>query len=314
MFHLQRGATLHSLVQQLATGPTIQPGQTRFRRRNRRRAHAQFIQPKSHQQRQHRAFRPQFTAQTNPFPLAMYRLHGVVQRAQKSRVEAVVVARDLTVITIHRQQILRQVIAADTEEIDLFTALVDDKHHRWHFQHDAKRDLLIERNMFIAQGLPGFGQLIFHPQNLFHRGDHRNHNFQRAVRRGAQNRPELRAEQRLVLFVNSHRAIAKEGVVFRRDIEIGHRLIAADIHGANDNAAAVRRFQRLAKNIIKFIFGRRAGPVHIQHFGTEQAHRLRAVAKRRGGFNGVGNIGRHLQTQAIFCDPVFIKPRLLLAT
>ena len=156
-------------------------------------------------------------------------------------------ARHPGVIAIHRQQILGQVVAADTKEINLFAALVDDKHHRRHLEHNAQRDLFIKRNLFAAQRLFGIRQLLFHPQNLLHRGDHRDHDFQRAVRGSAQNRPQLSAEQRLILLINTHRPVAEERVVLRRNVEVGHRLVAADIHGADDNAAPVGRLQRLAK-------------------------------------------------------------------
>ena len=59
---------------------------------------------------------------------------------------------------------------------------------------------------------------------------------------------QLSAEQRLILLINTHRPVAEERVVLRRNVEVGHRLVAADIHGADDNAAPVGRLQRLAKN------------------------------------------------------------------
>ena len=93
----------------------------------------------------------------------MYRLHGVIECPQECRIQAVVVTSNLSVIAIHCQQILRQVITTNTKEINLFAALIDDEHHRRHFQHDAELDLLIKRNMFIAQLLFGFRQFFFHP-------------------------------------------------------------------------------------------------------------------------------------------------------
>ncbi|MNL76852.1 hypothetical protein D3C87_2028880 [compost metagenome] len=71
--------------------------------------------------------------------------------------------RHFGVIPVDRQQILRQVITADAKEINLFTTLVDDEHHRRHFEHDAERDLLFERNMLGAQLLFGFGEFFFYP-------------------------------------------------------------------------------------------------------------------------------------------------------
>ena len=69
-------------------------------------------------------------------------------------------ACDFGVIAINSQQILRQVIATDAKEINLFAALVDDKHHRRDFQHDAKRDFLIKRNMLSAELLFRFGKFL----------------------------------------------------------------------------------------------------------------------------------------------------------
>ena len=58
--------------------------------------------------------------------------------------------RDFGVVAIDRQQILRQVVTANTKEINLFAALIDNEHDRGHFQHDAERDLFIKRNVFIT--------------------------------------------------------------------------------------------------------------------------------------------------------------------
>ncbi len=98
-------------------------------------------------------------------------------------------AGDFGVIAIDRQQVLRQVITADAKEINLFAALVDDKHHRRHLQHDAERDFFIEGDLLFAQRLFCGGEFFFHPQDLFQRGDHRDHDFQFAMGGGAQDRP-----------------------------------------------------------------------------------------------------------------------------
>ena len=93
----------------------------------------------------------------------MHCLNGVIKRPQECRIQTVVVTGDFSVITIHRQQILRQVVTADTKEINLFAALVDNEHDRQYFQHDAEWDLFIKRNVFVTQLLFGFRQLFFHP-------------------------------------------------------------------------------------------------------------------------------------------------------
>ncbi len=72
-------------------------------------------------------------------------------------------AGNFGVIPVDRQQVLRQVITPNTKEINLFTALIDDEHHRWHLQHDAKRDLLVEGDLLAAQLLFCFRKFLFHP-------------------------------------------------------------------------------------------------------------------------------------------------------
>ncbi|CNT84218.1 Uncharacterised protein [Salmonella enterica subsp. enterica serovar Bovismorbificans] len=106
MLHLQRGAAGHRLIQQLAAGSAVELCHPRFGGGNRRRAHADLVQPQTYQQWQNRTFGPQFAAQTNPFALTMYRLHREIQRAQEGGIQAVVVTSDFGVITVYRQQVL----------------------------------------------------------------------------------------------------------------------------------------------------------------------------------------------------------------
>ena len=132
------------------------------------------------------------------------------------------------------------------------------------------------------------------------------------MRRGAQNGAQLGDEQRGIFFINTHRAVAKERVVLRWNIQVIHRLITADIHGADDNATSVGGLQRLTENIVELALARLAGAVHIQHFGAEQTNCFRAVAKGRLRFDGVSDVGRHFQTNAVGAARLFIQPHALL--
>ncbi len=119
-------------------------------------------------------------------------------------------------------------------------------------------------------------------------------------------------KQRLVLFIDAHRAVAEEGVIFRRNVEVGHRLITADIHSPHDNAAPGGRLQRLAENVVEFVFRWRAGPVHIEHLRAEQANRLRAVVEGRHRLYRMGDVRRDLDADTVFRLPRLIQPYLLL--
>ena len=59
----------------------------------------------------------------------MYRLYREIQSAQEGWVQAIVVARNLGVVAIDCQQVLGQVVAANTKEINFFATLIDDKHY-----------------------------------------------------------------------------------------------------------------------------------------------------------------------------------------
>ena len=129
---------------------------------------------------------------------------------------------------------------------------------------------------------------------------------------GAQDGAQLGGEQRGILFINTHRAVAEERVVLCRNIEVIHRLIAADIHGADNNATSFGGLQRLAENVVQLALARLAGPVHIEHFSAEQADGLRAVAEGGLRFNGVGNVGGNLKANAIGSARLFMQPHALL--
>ena len=221
-------------------------------------------------------------------------------------------ACDFGVIAINSQQILRQVIATDAKEINLFAALVDDKHHRRDFQHDAKRDFLIKRNMLSAELLFRFGKFLFHPQDLFHGRDHRDHDLQAAVSRGAQDRPKLGGEKHCILFVNTYGAVTEERVIFGRDLQVLYRLIAADIHGPHDDAAPVCTFQCLTENVVELVFTGRAAAVHIKHFGAKQANALGAVLKGCLRFHRMGDVRGNLNPQAVGGSGFPVQPDALL--
>ena len=132
------------------------------------------------------------------------------------------------------------------------------------------------------------------------------------MRRRAEDRAELSGKQRGVLFIDTNGAIAEERVGFGWNIQVINGLIAADIHRAHNNAASLRGFQCLAKNVVQLVLSRSADPVHIQHFGTEQANCLRAVAKCRLRFHGMGNVGGNFHTDTISRARFLGQPDALL--
>ncbi len=126
-------------------------------------------------------------------------------------------------------------------------------------------------------------------------------------------RAELGAEQRQEFLIDTHRPVTEERVVFGRDVQIIHRLVAADIHGAHDDRLACGGFHCLTVNVVKLIFGRRSQAIHIQHFGTEQAYCLCTVAEGRLCFYRMGDIGGNFHPHTVGRAPRLIEIGTLLA-
>ena len=71
--------------------------------------------------------------------------------------------------------------------------------------------------------------------------NHWDHQLGVAETGGAQNGPQLSAEQARKFRVNTYRAIAEERVLFLGNVEVRNAFIAADVHRAEDNRLVARR-------------------------------------------------------------------------
>ena len=138
-FYFVRAATFTGFISQLAAGLAIKLAQQAFDRRNTRTAHAEFIQLHAEQQRQIARFATQFTADTDPFTVAMSHADNLAQHAQERRSNGIIQRRDARIIAIHGVEILGHIVGADAEEIHLIAEMVDDIADRRHLNHDPQR-------------------------------------------------------------------------------------------------------------------------------------------------------------------------------
>ena len=80
-------------------------------------------------------------------------------------------------------------------------------------------------------------------------------------------------------FINPYTAISKKGIVFGRQLEIGHWLVRANIEGAQDHSAAARSLRSLGVYRELLFFRWRLFPACKQHLGSEQPDAICAICE-----------------------------------
>lgn len=145
-------------------------------------------------------------------------------------------SRELCVAAIHRQSVLRQVVAADGQKVDFPKQCRRRERGGRRFDHSAEAD---------AFGFPEFAANLLDQRtdtrNFPYIGDHGNEQPYGPVRFHAQRRAQLRAHQIRSGQTGSHAAHAERRIVLPRQGQVSQRLIAAHIHQPQDQRAAAER-------------------------------------------------------------------------
>ena len=203
--------------------------------------------------------------------------------------------RDRGIVARRRHHILGEVVGADREEGDLGEGFRRDRHGR-HLDHDAERRHLVRHA--LARQIGRFlreqrgGTIIF----VRHR-DHREHHLQVAVRRGAQQRPDLHAEYLGARQRQPDAAQAEERVALL-DREARHRLVAAGIDGADGDRLAARPLQHLAVGgVLRLLVGQ-ARRLAEQELGAHQPDAVAGGNVDRIDVGRVGDIDLHADRRA----------------
>ena len=114
-----------------------------------------------------------------------------------------------------------------------------------------------------------------------------------------QQRAQLRGEQIGPAHAQAQRAHAQKWIVLVRHVEVGQRLIAANVDRANDHRAAGHGFERAAIGGVLLVFAGRRGAVEKQEFGAEQPDPLGAMLQRQARLIRVADVGPQRQPVAI---------------
>ena len=144
-FGFQRADLLGRAAGQRARREVAQPGraraaQHRLHRRDVARGHRQFRHAEPGQQRRAEGLARQAAADADPSAVPRGRVHRLGDQPQHRRVQAVGLGRQLGVLPVDRQHVLRQVVGADGEEIHMPRQRVGLHRGGRHLDHDADRD------------------------------------------------------------------------------------------------------------------------------------------------------------------------------
>ena len=205
--------------------------------------------------------------------------------------QAVDLGGEQRISAVHGQGVLRQVVAADGEEVGLGGDQIGGDrsgrrlHHDPHLRHRAPE--------FGGE----FGHHGPHRPQLRKAGDHRRHDLGRGLH--PQDRPQLGAQQLRPREANANPAQAQRRVLFMRQRQIGHRLVAAYVQGADDQRPAIQRLgDRLVGGQLLGLV-RRGGAVEEQEFGAQQAAALGAGLDRGQGLAGGAQVGEDLDPRSV---------------
>ena len=147
--------------------------------------------------------------------------------------------------------------------------------------------------LFLRQDALGGAQFL-------QRRDHREHDVQVGQRSRAQDGAELGAEHRRLVEADPDAAQSQEGVFLFRERQVGQRLVAADIQGADDQRTATAEHfgdGAVGSGLLVLAWGLIA--LVEQELGAQQSDTLAAGGDRRQGVVGVADIGDDFDPVAV---------------
>src|SRR3569833_1385713 len=228
----------------------------------------------------------------------MTRLHHLKDGAQHRGVQRVVQGGDARVITVDREQVLGEIVAADGEKIHAARDLLRLVHRRRHLDHHTQR-----RHCDVLALLEQLAVCALHETTrLVHLGDLAHHGQQQTqvVHAGArpQHGAQLHEEDFGMIERDADAAPAKKGIVFM-DREIRERLVAADIERAQHHRPRREGLQHLTIDAPLLLLAGEAVADHEGEFGAIEADALRAVRERQRNVGDEARIGAQGQAHTV---------------
>ena len=198
-------------------------------------------------------------ADAHAYASPLRRIYGHADELQHGGIGRLVEIGDRLVAAVGGHRVLHEVVGADREEVDMARKLVGIERRRGHFDHRADANgvvvgdaVFVELRLDVAEDHRGRDKLV----DAAH---HRIHDRHIPEGRGAEQGPQLRAENVGVGKEIAYRAVAKEGIGLLRG-NAPHKLVAADVERADRYRAAVGKsrceFRRVAVGDELLLLGR----------------------------------------------------------
>ncbi|MNN43909.1 hypothetical protein D3C81_1581730 [compost metagenome] len=193
--------------------------------------------------------------------------------------QAVVNARDACIVTIHRQNVLGQIVRTDRDEIYAIGQLWQHKDHRWDFKHHAEARF----GNRITDHLFHFAPSTFDQATRFvdfiQTGHHRQKNAE--ISGGCvstQHGAHLHQENLRLIERNADPTPAKARVFFT-DRHVRQLFIRANIQRSQGDGLVVKHLQHSLILRHLLLFGREAALQHERNFSAVQANAVDTAAE-----------------------------------
>ena len=164
--------------------------------------------------------------------------------------------------------------------------------------HDAHRDVLRDRLAFAQKLLADGGDLRLRVAQLPHRGDHRQHDAQLAVDAGAEQRPQLGAEELRVPQREADGAQPQRRIGLVRAVPDG-QLVAAQVQGADGDRPVLHLLEDGAVGAEVLLLGGQLLAVQVEELGAVEAHALGAVSQHARHLLGKLDVGADADAAAV---------------
>ena len=192
------------------------------------------------------------------------------------------------VVAVGGEQVLHEVVGADRQEIHGADEGLQRDRGRGHFDHRADRHGFGDGMTFGAQFALHVLDPGAHRDHFLASADHRDQHAHRAVGAGAQDRAQLRPEQRVAREGQAHAAQAHRRVRFAGERQCGAvGLVRADVERTDRHRAPGHAQHQVAIGAELLVFvgqaqARVGGTLHEQEFGAVQADAGRTERVRFG--------------------------------
>ena len=193
---------------------------------------------------------------------------------------------ELGILTVYRQSVLREVVCADREELNLLGELLCEHNGGGSFDHDTDLDL----TDLLALGdklLTALLEDLLRVLDLAHGNDHREHDADLAVSSGSEQGSELSLEDVVLLQADTDSAVTERWVILLGKVEVVSLLVGADIEGSDDDLLAAHDLGDALVDSELFVLGREGLGVEINELGAEKSDAARVVLEHH---RGVGNV------------------------